>query len=187
MVGLVLQEVDLLGPFLVLRQLLLLYLLLQRVFLLLQLLSSLLEPVLLLLQLQDRGVELRCTLLSLQLLPHREGQRALVEGFVCADGHVELVPHPHQQDASLGRIDGDLPDDLVEALLVQLLADGAYARVSELKRAYLACLTTSFSSSSFCSVLTSSREGGLVLMVCLKCLPSPSHSTTGNILFSNSE
>lgn len=187
MVGLVLQEVDLLGPLLVLRQLLLLYLLLQRVLLLLQLLRSLLQPVFLLLQLQDRGVELGRALLRLQLFPHREGQRALVEGFVCADGHVELVPHSHKQDSSLGRIDGDLSDDLVEALLVQLLADGTNARVSALKRAYLACRTTSFSSSSFCSVLTSSREGGLVLMVCLKCLPYPSHSTTGNILFSSSE
>ena len=187
MVGLVLQEVDLLGSLLVLRQLLLLYLLLQRVFLLLQLLRIFLEPVLLLLQLQDRSVELGCALLGLQLLPHCEGQGAFVEGFVCADGHVELVSHPHQQDAALRRIDCDLPDDLIEALLVELLADGTNARVSALKRAYLACLTTSFSSSSFCSVLTSSREGGLVLMVCLKCLPSPSHSMTGNILFSSSK
>lgn len=74
MVGLILQEIDFFGSLLVFSQFLLLYLLLQCVFLLLQLLSSLFKPVLLLLKLQDGSVELRCALLGLKLLPHREGQ-----------------------------------------------------------------------------------------------------------------
>jgi hypothetical protein len=101
MIGLVLQEVNFLSPLLILGQLLLLDLLLQRVLLLLQLLGSLLQVVLLLLQLQDGGVQLGSALLRLQLLPHRERQRTLVKGLVGADRHVQLVPHPHQQNATL--------------------------------------------------------------------------------------
>lgn len=133
MVGLILQEIDFLGSLLVLSQLLLLYLLLQCVFLLLQLLCSLLKPVFLLLQLQDGSVELRRALLGLQLLPHREGQGAFIQSFISADSHVELVSHSHQEDASLRRINGHLPDDFVKALLVKLLTNRANARISAIK------------------------------------------------------
>lgn len=129
MVGLVLQEVDLLRPFLVLDQLPVLDLLLQDLLLLLELLGLLLQVVPPLLQLLDLRLQLGRALLRLQLLPHGEGERALVQGLIGLDGHVQLVAHPHQQDAPLGRVDGHLPDDLVEALVVQLLAYGADARV----------------------------------------------------------
>lgn len=70
---------------------------------------------------------------------------------------------------------------------MELLSDRTDPWVSALMFKYLACLTTSFSSSSFCSVLTSSLEGGLVL-ICLKnCLPSLSHCMRGNMEVRSSE
>lgn len=63
--------------------------------------------------------------LSLQLLPHGEGHTALVQGLVGGDGHLDLVAHSEQQKSALGFTQGNLADDLVEALGEELLSDGA--------------------------------------------------------------
>lgn len=88
MVGLVFKEVNLLGSLLILSQLLLLDLFLQRVLLFLQFLGRFFEMIPLLLQLQDGGVEFRRSLFGLQLLPHGKSERTFIKGLVCADRHV---------------------------------------------------------------------------------------------------
>ena len=88
MVGLIFQKVNLLCPFLILSEFLLLYLFLQRVLLFFQFLGSLLKMALLFLQFQNGGIELGGALLGLQLFPHGEGQRTLIKSLVCTDCHV---------------------------------------------------------------------------------------------------
>jgi hypothetical protein len=47
-------------------------------------------------------------------------------------GHPQLVPHPEEEQPSLDAVDGALPDDLVEALRVQLASHRADAGLSGL-------------------------------------------------------
>lgn len=130
-VGLVLQKIYLLGPLLVLCDFLVLDLLLEGLFLLLELLDLFFVVDLFLLEIEDGGVQFRSPLLGLELLPHGEGEGRLVEHLVGVDGHVELVPDPHEENSPFGAVDGDLADDLVVALLVELFADGADPRIPE--------------------------------------------------------
>ena len=39
------------------------------------------------------------------------------------EGHPQLIPDPEQEQSSFYAVDGALPDDLVEALRVQLTPD----------------------------------------------------------------
>ena len=77
-------------------------------------------------------------LFGLKGFPHPEGDAGLVEGLIGLDGHPDLIPDSHywknekffiekvtKQKASLGTVDGDLPDQLIEALGVELLSLGA--------------------------------------------------------------
>ena len=124
---------------------------------------------------------------GLQLFPHGEGERTLIQSFISVDGHIELISYSIEQDSSFRAIDCDLPYYLIKTLPVQIFSNRTYPRISSYRQSYLACRITNFSSRSFCRELTSYLEGGLVLIVCLKCLPSASHSKLGNILFNNSK
>ena len=64
--------------------------------------------------------------------PHRVVDGALVKVFVCVCLVAVLVSHSHQQQSPLPTVDCDLPDDLVEALVEELLSHGA--------QPYLPCL-----------------------------------------------
>ena len=48
------------------------------------------------------------------------------------EGHPQLVPDPEEEETSLDAVDGALPDDLVEALRVQLASHLADSRLSGL-------------------------------------------------------
>ena len=187
-VGLILQEVDLFCPLLVFRQLFIFYLFLKDFLPLLEFLWPFFKRLLPLFQLFYLYFQLRSALFRLELLPHRESNRTFVQSFVCFDGHIELILHPHEQDSSFWTVDCSLADNLVETLLVQLLSNRTDPGISNnLNILYLACLKTSFSSSSFCRVLTSSLDGGLVLIFLLKFLPSASQNSGGNMEFKRSK
>ena len=88
MVSLVLQEIDLLSPLFVLSQLLVLDLLLQGLFFLFHFLGPFFQMRLFFLKLSDGEAELRSTLLGLELLPHREGERILIKSLICIDRQI---------------------------------------------------------------------------------------------------
>jgi hypothetical protein len=66
-------------------------------------------------------------LLRLETLSHAIGNRGLVQSLISLYGHAYFIPDPDQQQPPLGAVDGDLPDELVEALGVQFLPKGADA------------------------------------------------------------
>ena len=83
-------------------------------------------------QLGDVGLHLVFLLLSHQSLAHAVRNGRLVQRLVGLHSHLDLVADSHQQEASLGAVDGDLADELIEALRVQLLANGADASLAGL-------------------------------------------------------
>ena len=129
-VGLIFQEVDLFCPLLVFRQLFIFYLFFKNVLPLLEFLWPFLKRLLPLFQLFYLYFQLRSALFGLKLLPHRESNRTFVQSFVSFDGHIELILHPHEQDSSFRTVDCSLADNLVEALLVQLLSNRANPGIS---------------------------------------------------------
>lgn len=129
MVGLVLEELYLLQPLLVVCDLLLLDLPLHQFLLLFQLLALLVQLLLSLRQLDHLLLQLRSPLLRLQLFPHPERHRALIQSLVSRDRHLQLVPYSFQKQASLGAVDCHLPNYLVETLVVEFLSDGANSRL----------------------------------------------------------
>lgn len=116
-----LQEAQLLLPLLALQRPHLPQLLLEQVLAAQQQallrLQLLLQPAQVLVLLLDHVV----SLLRLHLLPHPVAQRGLVHRLVGRQGHLVLVPHPHQQQPALRAVHRHLPDDLVEGLAVKLL------------------------------------------------------------------
>lgn len=71
-------------------------------------------------------------LIRLDHSAHGMVDAALVQLFVRFGLVAVLVTHPDQQQASLSAIDSDLADDLVEALVVQLLPGWTQADFSGL-------------------------------------------------------
>jgi hypothetical protein len=59
--------------------------------------------------------------------PVPEHEAPLIKRLVGRKGHLEVVPHSHQQNPPFRKIDCGLPDDLVEKLVVDLLSDGTNA------------------------------------------------------------
>lgn len=57
-------------------------------------------------------------LLTQHGLPHSVGEHAFVEISVAFDVHLQFVSDSHQEKASVAAIDGDLPYQFVEALVV---------------------------------------------------------------------
>mmetsp|Transcript_7033 Transcript_7033/g.15376 ORF Transcript_7033/g.15376 Transcript_7033/m.15376 type:complete len:270 (+) Transcript_7033:137-946(+) len=79
-------------------------------------------------QLPQLLVQVDSLLLCHEGLPHPIGDGGLIERLVGGDGHARLVPHTQQQQPPLRAVDGYLPDQLIEALRVELLSNGAYTR-----------------------------------------------------------
>ena len=129
---LVLEELELLYPLLLLNLLPLAVALFDGLDLGLELDDLVLELGLLGLELFDLTLEVGLAVLSLQLLPHGESDRALVQGLVSSDGHLDLVADSQEEEATLGLIQGHLSDDLVEAPREELLAHRADATLAGL-------------------------------------------------------
>ena len=95
------------------------------------------QALALLLQLPYLILHVVLALLSHEGLAHAIRNRAFIQSLVGLDRHLDLVADAHQQETALGALDGDLADQLIEALRVEFLADGADAGL-----AGLACLQT---------------------------------------------
>ena len=80
----------------------------------------------------DVSLHLIFLLLSHECLPHAIGDGAFIESLVSLDSHLDLVPHSDEQETSLSALDGYLTDQLVKALGVQFLSDGANTSLSGL-------------------------------------------------------
>ena len=113
---LVLEELELLDALLLLNLLPLAVALLDGLDLGLELDDLILELGLLGLEFLDFALEVGLAVLGLQLLSHGESDRALVQGLVSGDGHLDLIADSQEEEATLGLIQGHLSDDLVEAL-----------------------------------------------------------------------
>ena len=77
------------------------------------------------LQLLNGRLHLILLLLSHESLSHSISNGTFVQCLVCLDCHLYLVSDSDQQESSLCAVDGDLSDEFVEALRVQLLPHGA--------------------------------------------------------------
>ena len=76
------------------------------------------------LQLMHLGIQLGQFLLGHECLTNAVRDATLVKRLVGCDGHASLVPNTEQQQTSLGTVDGDLSNQLIETLGVELFADG---------------------------------------------------------------
>jgi hypothetical protein len=129
---LVLEELELLDALLLFNFLSLAVTLLDGFDLRLELDDLILELGLLGLELLDFALEVGLAVLSLELLSHGKSDRALIEGLVSGDGHLDLITDSQEEEATLWLVEGHLSDDLVEALREELLADGADATLTGL-------------------------------------------------------
>ena len=66
-------------------------------------------------------------LFSLQSLPYTKSNARFVERLICMQGHPQFISDPEEEKAPFGAVDGALPDQLIEALRVQLTTNLANA------------------------------------------------------------
>ena len=64
-------------------------------------------------------------LLGHESLSHTVRYGRLVKALVCGNGLPNLIAHPHEKESALGAVHGDLTDELIKALRIELLADCA--------------------------------------------------------------
>ena len=70
----------------------------------------------LLLQLFDGLLKFGLAMLCLQLLSHSKSHGALIQRLVGGDRHLDLITHSEQEEATLWLGQGNLSDNLIEAL-----------------------------------------------------------------------
>jgi len=78
----------------------------------------------------DGRVHVVLALLSHKGFPHAISDRALVKGLISLDSHLDFVTNTDQKETSFGAVDGDLTDQLIEALRVEFFANRANAGLS---------------------------------------------------------
>lgn len=76
-------------------------------------------------QLCDILMHLCLVLLGGQSFPCSVGDAGLVETLISLDVHAHFIANTNEQEAALSAFDGDLTDELVEALRVKFLTNGA--------------------------------------------------------------
>lgn len=94
--------------------------------------SLALEVLALVRQLVEFQLHFCCFLLRLQRFPDSVGHAALIQRLIRLNRHLDLVFHAHEQESPLGTVDRRLPDELVERLRVELLAQGADSGLARL-------------------------------------------------------
>ena len=84
------------------------------------------------LQLLNGLFQVSLAVLSLKLLSHGKGDRALVKGLVSGDSHFDLISNSKQQQSSLWLAKCNLSDNLVKALRKQFFSDWTNSTLSGL-------------------------------------------------------
>ena len=77
------------------------------------------------LQVEDLLFKVVLAMLRQQLLPHGEGDSALVQSLICSVSQLDIISDSQEEQAPLRLIKRHLSDNLIEALLEQFLTDGA--------------------------------------------------------------
>ena len=78
-----------------------------------------------LLEVRDVLLNVGFVLLSAQSFAHAIGNWTLIEGLVRLNCHLDLVTYTHQQETTLGTVDGNLTDQLIKALGKKFLTEWA--------------------------------------------------------------
>lgn len=96
---------------------------------LLQLVDSVLHSQFVFFKLFDFDLKIFLSMLGLELLPHRKGDRTLIQSLVGLARLLDIVTDASQEQASDWLIESDLSDDFIEALAKEFFTDGAEATV----------------------------------------------------------
>mgnify|MGYP007004450388 FL=1 len=93
-----------------------------------QILHLVFEVLVFLFNILNFDEHLSFALFCLEGFTHSVGDGTLVQSLERLYRHFYFVPHTHQQKASLGAVNCNLPNYLIEALRVQLFSDRADTR-----------------------------------------------------------
>lgn len=93
-----------------------------------QLFAFVLEWCALLLDVLNFYLHFSFALFRLERLPHTVSNWALVQSLVSLYSHLDFVTYPDKKESSLGAINRNLPDYLIEWLRVQFLTNWANTR-----------------------------------------------------------